>query len=803
MGLTMDSALLLALVTTLTSAFTVAGVLLLARALRSGELIPPPAPDASLGANRLDAVFLFDDRVLIDANDRAVSLLSTLSGGGAPGPALPWDRLMQHLSGPFPGLAGQLLSLAQAGRLDIPASDGSGLALTAEWLGDAARLTLVDSADDSGSVLVDRMSWRAQDEELSLLRRMMDASPAPAWRENAAAEVVWANAAYLRVLAGQDTALTGLGWPLPAVFAATPPDTVQRLCIRSPARGGRESWFDVSRSAEPAGWLCFATPADEAQRAERTKRDFVQTLTKTFATLPIGLAVFDRTRRLQLFNPALTDLTGLEPEFLLSRPGIEGFLNRMRDKRVLPEPRDWHLWSRRLLEVETGDGAEFEETWALAGGQTFRVSARPHPDGALAFLIEDISAETHMSRNFRAELTATRAALDLLTTALAVFGSNGQLVLTNAAFSNLWLLEGAESLAGITLAEAVSNWREVGGADALWDNVLTVARSGGTASGRMVLEDGEVLSLQAHRGAGGQVLIAFETEQPAPETADAPVTAAQDRTAGLPAMTMPPAVPGMPAPPRPGKERRTGFAQAGTSTDEVRAPDPQAGEEKARSRLARSRQLRIARTVAAGAGTLPYPQGARVIHPASLAPGRSGPSDPGPIPGCGSARGPGADPAPGPDSGAVSDPVESRVDAPESRPPHGADARMPGGPYHDRPRGAVEAAAETADRPEAPADSGDTGGISGTIRPKSRAAGAAFEADGSLLDPRTSTVPAQPQRRPARAGLMPSEKPAAQSASGPASPAPADPMIDPAAEASTRPVVRVRPMAARILQARG
>jgi hypothetical protein len=42
------------------------------------------------------------------------------------------------------------------------------------------------------------------------------------------------------------------------------------------------------------------------------------------------------------------------------------------------------------LEEEAASGL-FEETWSLPGGQTYRVIGRPHPNGALAFMFEDIS----------------------------------------------------------------------------------------------------------------------------------------------------------------------------------------------------------------------------------------------------------------------------------------------------------------------------------------------------------------------------------------------------------------------------
>ncbi|MEK9704965.1 MAG: diguanylate cyclase, partial [Paracoccaceae bacterium] len=50
----------------------------------------------------------------------------------------------------------------------------------------------------------------------------------------------------------------------------------------------------------------------------------------------------------------------------------------------------------------------YTEIWNLPSGATFRISGRPHPDGALAFLFEDITAEVSMSRRFTAEFELHR-----------------------------------------------------------------------------------------------------------------------------------------------------------------------------------------------------------------------------------------------------------------------------------------------------------------------------------------------------------------------------------------------------------
>jgi len=506
----MQSTLLFALLLVGTSAMTMFAVLLIVGAFRQSSSRPAPS-----GIGGGDPAFLFDGDTLIDANPRGSALLDSLNPICGAGEKDSWQCLTQFLSRDFPDLDAALADLPPGQRTKIPTPNpAANLELTAERSNGTLRLTLVDTLAENGVVTMDRLSFRAMQEELTLLRRLIDTAPFMLWREGSEGQVTWANGAYLNRLASNSQQMI---WPLPALFPVTDPEATHRTSLTETTGKKRQNWFDVSRVTDEEGHLAFALPADDAHQAEHAKREFIQTLTKTFATLPIGLAVFDRARRLQMFNPALTDLTGLETEFLLSRPGLEGFLNRMRDKRVLPEPRDYRSWARRLLDIETtAPFGGFEETWTLPTGQTFRVSTNPHPDGALAFLIEDITSETHMTRHVRAEMETSQSVLNQIDAAIAVFGPNGQLVLTNTAFSRLWTLEGEDTLNAVTLPEALENWREASNNPQLWSRVASLARPNSEepmpVSGLMSLPDGERLTVEARRTTTGALMISFSQD---------------------------------------------------------------------------------------------------------------------------------------------------------------------------------------------------------------------------------------------------------------------------------------------------
>ena len=145
---------------------------------------------------------------------------------------------------------------------------------------------------------------------------------------------------------------------------------------------GHARWYDCHVHEVSGQTVAIALPADAAVRAERSLREFVQTLTKTFADLPIGLAIFDRDRNLQLFNLALIDLTGLATGFLTARPTLYAFLDRLREARMVPGAEGLSQLAQpdELAEAAAASGHHVE-IWSLPGGQTYLSPAARIPTG--------------------------------------------------------------------------------------------------------------------------------------------------------------------------------------------------------------------------------------------------------------------------------------------------------------------------------------------------------------------------------------------------------------------------------------
>ena len=456
-------------------------------------------------------VMLFDGETLLDSTPDGRALLAASRHSGNS-----WQKLMAFVTPRFEGLEGKLQRLPEDGTLEIPSADA--MILRAEVRGGVTRIELI-AREDAAHSGATPLAQRALLDEITLLREAVAAAPMLVWRENAEGDVIWANGPYLLQSCAVLTEGKDLGWPLPKLFVRAgsqpdQPDHRQSLALPS----GKQAWFNISTKAEQGGWLRYAVDADVAVRAEASLRDFMQTLTKTFAQLPIGLAIFDASRKLQLFNPALLDLSHLPADFLSMRPTLLTVLDAMRERKMLPEPKDYSNWRRQLVELEkAASSGLYEETWNLPDGQTYRVVGRPHPNGALALMIEDISSEMLRSRRFRADMELSQAVIDQVEDAIAVFDQGGHLVMSNVAYTTLWGHDPGEWIDDCTLRRVVAHWRGVAAPSGIWaeleEYVATIGdRNAWQGEARFL--DGRLVNCRFAPLAGGSTLARFRVNQP-------------------------------------------------------------------------------------------------------------------------------------------------------------------------------------------------------------------------------------------------------------------------------------------------
>jgi PAS domain-containing protein len=271
-------------------------------------------------------------------------------------------------------------------------------------------------------------------------------------------------------------------------------------------------------------YLHHATDVTSLVRAETARKELLQTLAKTFANLTTGLAVFDSNRQLALFNPALVDLTGLPAELLSGQPSLMEFFDRLRDRRVMPEPKDYGDWRKQIENMtDTAAGGLYVETWTLATGLTYRVTGRPHPDNAVAFLFEDISDEVSLRRRFRAQLDLRQAALDGMPAAVAVIGRDRVVTLCNAACRRMLGVDPESSFADMTATDLMTVCNRVFPNPSAWREIearIKGARPSAPLKRRVTDDKGQKIGCRLAPLPDGALMLTLDrAETPVPENA--------------------------------------------------------------------------------------------------------------------------------------------------------------------------------------------------------------------------------------------------------------------------------------------
>lgn len=461
------------------------------------------------------ATFLFQDKALRDATETATRLIR-----GKFDSVSDWEAMLLVLRDDFPNLEGELASLSPDHPLVLASCFDYEFQLTATLQNGNLKIVLAGLDEQRTPDFLQKLEERNLRKELEVLRSVAEAAPQLIWQQNDKGEVVWCNNTYLRFAdLRSSTKEAGVKiWPAKDLFPQIEaPDSEAKVALKSRhslkvAGDDAEHWFNIVSVPSADGTLHFATDANEQLRSERGQKAFIQTFAKTFAELSVGLAIFDKSRHLSMFNPALLEMSGLPASLLSSRPSIETVFNRMREAGKLPEPKDYTQWrdqfSRLLDEASTGT---YQETWVLPDGQTHRVTGRPHPDGAIAFLFEDISAEISLTRKFRTEIETSQAVLDTLPEAIAVFSPSKTLIVTNDAYQTLWG-EKTDDVSLIDLRSCLRVWKSGSAPSGIWSGIEAFSdqpQDRFPSKENFVLSNGRAMTCHLLPISGGMTMVKF------------------------------------------------------------------------------------------------------------------------------------------------------------------------------------------------------------------------------------------------------------------------------------------------------
>ncbi|MDB5429399.1 MAG: histidine kinase [Caulobacter sp.] len=350
---------------------------------------------------------------------------------------------------------------------------------------------------------------------------LLDGREAPAWIAGADGAPVWANKAWLAAVDEASVAAAaakGLSFDREADTLAAEAANLgeRREMVRwAPVAGRRRAFKFVAQPLDGGGVAVFADDVTDIEDTRETLKRHVEAHDETLNHIAEAVAIFSQKRRLSFHNTAFADIWGLEPAWLAERPTHGEILDRLRQRRRLPETADYAAWKGEELAHYEAVGPTPDDLWSLPDGRTLKVVRQPHPMGGLLILFSDITGELRLSAQFNSLVQVQQATLDKLNDAVAVFGADGRLRLHNEAFARFWNVEPEDITAAANFEGVVelclprlhdrTFWRDMKGRVADPD-----PQARAPMTGEVKTSDDRIVAWQSRPLPDGATLIAFD-----------------------------------------------------------------------------------------------------------------------------------------------------------------------------------------------------------------------------------------------------------------------------------------------------
>ncbi|MGH8674791.1 MAG: ATP-binding protein, partial [Burkholderiales bacterium] len=330
--------------------------------------------------------------------------------------------------------------------LTVPGADGRVFQAYGKPAAGQAALWLRDVTPDAEANYSLTVRLTASEIERARLGDLLDVSPMPVWRRGANLDLVWVNRAYTTAVdpgMGQDVIADQLELDREsrAIAERALETNETQTALHYVVVGGQRRSFEIQAVPMGDGVASFAVDVTDVDETKRLLQQHIDAHEETLHRLPVAVAIFGPDQRLKFSNKAFVKLWDLDERWLGTHPADGDILERLRDARRLPEQRDFAAWKKERLALYTSVIEEREEHWHLPRGATLRVTCQPHPFGGLIFIYADVTNQLALERSLNQLSSVQRTTIDHLAEALAVFGTDGRLKLSNKAFAEYWRID--------------------------------------------------------------------------------------------------------------------------------------------------------------------------------------------------------------------------------------------------------------------------------------------------------------------------------------------------------------------------
>ena len=360
----------------------------------------------------------------------------------------------------------------------------------------------------------------------NVMRAALDALDFPVWMRDKDLNISWTNRFYQSVVDDTAAAVISEQKELPLTGAAKNEMTPRVLAQRAFAKGYPQSMrghiivqnqrklVDIAEiplvdEKRMIGLALDITKEEEWSSAyERLSASYKESMEQ----LRTSIAMFDADTRLEFYNAAYEQLTGMPAQFLDQRPKFVEIVDKLRELRKLPELVDYKLYKQQWQHKFTSLIEPHEEMQYLPDGSVLRMIVVPRPMGGLIITQEDVTSRLQLETSYNTLIAVQQETMDNLSEGLAVFGEDGRLRLSNQSFAAMWKIA-PEKLSGAAHVSQIIEQARAFFAEGEWAAVKNIllanALERDTRRGRLELNDGRVLEYSVVPLPDGNMLNAY------------------------------------------------------------------------------------------------------------------------------------------------------------------------------------------------------------------------------------------------------------------------------------------------------
>jgi signal transduction histidine kinase len=361
----------------------------------------------------------------------------------------------------------------------------------------------------------------------SAVRAMFEAVPMPVWRRDRSLALVDCNAAYAAALDTTRQAALSEGRELSPESSRGKALELARAAAAGQTRteahhvviGGSRRLIEITETPDrEGGTIGFAIDRTDREMAEAELQRHMNAHGQVLENIHAAVAIYGPDKRLRFCNAAFANLWGIETDWLVSGPSLDELLERLRERRRIPEFADFRAFKRQQLAMFTSLIDPQQELLHLPDDRTLSLTVSPHPLGGLVFVYEDVTDRLALERSYNTLIEVQRESLDNLFESIAVIGSDGRLKLHNPAYRKIWGLSEADLEGEPHIGEIIEKTRGfydangVGGGNWPALKARIIARiSGGAMTGDLLdRADGTVLEVATVPLPDGNVLLSYQ-----------------------------------------------------------------------------------------------------------------------------------------------------------------------------------------------------------------------------------------------------------------------------------------------------